>query len=96
MEGTLETTCVLFISLAPIPSIEALTFLIVTYWPGIAPCIPGVVISRIFDPAATDVIGFDDKVKTLLTFLLTSWLSLFVVVLAIICGAPRASASALA
>ena len=42
-DGTLEIICLVFNSLAAIPSIAEDTLLKVTYCPGIAPCVLGVV-----------------------------------------------------
>ena len=96
IDGTLEITWVLFISLADIPSKELSTFLIVTNCPGIAPCAAGVVTSKTFDPASILAIGLAPKDKTLRTLALLDSLLEEVEFVAIIWGAFKASASALA
>ena len=57
-EGTLEIICLVFNSIAAIPSIEDDTLVIVTYCPGIPPWVLGVVTSKIFEPADIVLIGF--------------------------------------
>ena len=65
-DGTLDIVCLAFNSLAAIPSIEDLILLKVTYCPGIPPCVLGVVISIIFDPAEKVLTGLALKDRTLL------------------------------
>ena len=56
-EGTLDITCLVFNSLAAIPSTAEDTLLSVTYWPGIPPWVLGVVISNILEPEEVVLIG---------------------------------------
>ena len=72
IEGTLDIICLVFNSLAAIPSIAAPTFLRVTNCPGIAPCTLGVVICITLEPAKEVVMGLLPKLSILRIFV--SWL----------------------